>query len=72
MLDLDRFKNVNDTLGHPAGDQLLVEVARRLKSSLRDTDVVARLGGDEFAIIQENEKDQGEGAVCCSRAGSST
>ena len=55
MLDLDKFKNVNDTLGHPAGDKLLVEVARRLKSSLRDTDMVARLGGDEFAIIQENE-----------------
>jgi diguanylate cyclase (GGDEF)-like protein len=63
MLDLDRFKNVNDTLGHPAGDRLLVEVARRLKSSLRDTDVLARLGGDEFAIIQENEKSQGEGAI---------
>ena len=63
MLDLDKFKNVNDTLGHPAGDQLLVEVAQRLKSSLRDTDVVARLGGDEFAIIQENEKNQSEGAA---------
>ena len=63
MLDLDKFKNVNDTLGHPAGDQLLVEVAQRLKSSLRDTDVVARLGGDEFAIIQENEKNQSEGAT---------
>ena len=63
MLDLDKFKNVNDTLGHPAGDKLLVEVAQRLKSSLRDTDVVARLGGDEFAIIQENEKNQSEGAA---------
>jgi len=63
MLDLDKFKNVNDTLGHPAGDQLLVEVARRLQSSLRDTDVVARLGGDEFAIIQENERNQSEGAI---------
>jgi len=63
MLDLDKFKNVNDTLGHPAGDQLLVEVAQRLKSSLRDTDVLARLGGDEFAIIQQNEKNQSEGAI---------
>ena len=63
MLDLDKFKDVNDTLGHPAGDQLLVEVAQRLRSSLRDTDVLARLGGDEFAIIQENEKNQSEGAI---------
>jgi diguanylate cyclase (GGDEF)-like protein/PAS domain S-box-containing protein len=63
MLDLDRFKHVNDTLGHPAGDQLLVQVAGRLKSSLRDTDVLARLGGDEFAIIQEGESNQREGAI---------
>ena len=62
-LDLDKFKHVNDTLGHPAGDQLLIEVARRLNSSLRDTDVLARFGGDEFAIIQENEKHQSEGAI---------
>lgn len=63
MLDLDKFKHVNDTLGHPAGDQLLVEVAKRLSSSLRETDILARLGGDEFAIIQENEKNQNEGAI---------
>lgn len=63
MLDLDRFKAVNDTLGHAVGDQLLIEVAQRLQSSLRDTDVLARLGGDEFAIIQENEKNQSEGAI---------
>jgi PAS domain-containing protein len=51
MLDLDKFKAVNDTRGHLAGDQLLVEVGRRLKSEIRETDVLARLGGDEFAII---------------------
>ncbi len=62
MLDLDKFKNVNDTLGHAAGDQLLKETALRLKSALRETDVLARLGGDEFAIIQSGEKNQIEGA----------
>ena len=64
VLDLNKFKNVNDTLGHPVGDELLKQVGDRLQKSVRTTDVVARLGGDEFAILQaDTGTDQREAAI---------
>ncbi|MGH6676369.1 MAG: PAS-domain containing protein, partial [Xanthobacteraceae bacterium] len=62
LLDLDRFKYVNDTLGHSAGDALLRQTGLRLQAILRESDVLARVGGDEFAIIQTGEANQREAA----------
>lgn len=68
QVDLDRFKEVNDTLGHAAGDQLLVEAARRLTSCVRESDTVARLGGDEFALILSDMASEDEAEQVARRA----
>lgn len=67
MLDLDRFKLINDTLGHPVGDLLLKDVAQRLTQVVRDGDVVARLGGDEFVVLQVLHRDDHEAEVLAQR-----
>jgi diguanylate cyclase (GGDEF)-like protein/PAS domain S-box-containing protein len=66
-LDLDRFKEINDTLGHHAGDRLLQEVAGRLQNATRQIDLVARLGGDEFAILQGEVRDSSEAGTLAAK-----
>lgn len=63
MLDIDEFKLVNDTLGHAAGDAVLVTVADRLRECLRDTDLVCRVGGDEFAVLATGLADEGDASA---------
>jgi diguanylate cyclase (GGDEF)-like protein/PAS domain S-box-containing protein len=67
LLDLDRFKDINDTLGHPAGDLLLKNVAARLSACVREVDTVARIGGDEFAIVQVGIRDAAEAQLLSRR-----
>jgi len=67
LLDLDRFKQVNDTLGHEAGDELIIQVAQRIRPLVRDADSLARLGGDEFAIVAENITSNSDIAALCNR-----
>ena len=67
FVDLDQFKQVNDTLGHPCGDQLLCAVADRLRAMLRPEDFVARFGGDEFVVFQQNMKSPEEAASLARR-----
>ena len=68
-LDLDHFKDVNDTLGHPAGDGLLRAVAERLKACVRETDMVARFGGDEFAVLQDDIADMADVEALAAKIG---
>jgi diguanylate cyclase (GGDEF)-like protein len=65
--DLDCFKTINDTLGHAAGDQALIEAAHRLKNAARDVDMVARIGGDEFALIAANVQSKAEAVAIADR-----
>ena len=67
FIDLDQFKQVNDTLGHPCGDQLLCAVANRLRAMLRPEDFVARFGGDEFVVFQQNIRSPDEAAALARR-----
>ncbi len=69
FLDLDRFKMVNDSLGHQAGNELLVQVANRLRQCVRPLDLVARLGGDEFAVLCEGLDDQDHARTLATRLG---
>ena len=67
FIDLDQFKQVNDTLGHPCGDRLLCTVADRLRGMLRPDDFVARFGGDEFVVFQQNIQSAEEAAALARR-----
>ncbi|MEO1621485.1 MAG: diguanylate cyclase, partial [Cyanobacteria bacterium J06632_3] len=67
FIDLDRFKNVNDSVGHSVGDQLLIQVSQRLRKAVRPADLLARLGGDEFTILIENIRTEKDVQTICDR-----
>ena len=67
FIDLDRFKNINDTLGHDVGDELLIEVALRLKQTLRKSDMLSRFGGDEFAVVIDGMDNNYSAAYICQK-----
>lgn len=66
-MDIDHFKNVNDTMGHASGDALLILLARRLRANCRASDVVARLGGDEFAVLQTQIRDRSDAVTMATK-----
>ena len=67
LIDVDHFKEINDSHGHPTGDQLLIQIAERLQNAIRETDTVARLGGDEFGIVQPESQDAVEFRIVLDR-----
>lgn len=67
FIDLDRFKVINDTLGHQAGDELLLKITQKLKYAVRPSDMVARLGGDEFVVVLENVRDKNQVSLIAER-----
>jgi len=67
FIDLDRFKKINDSLGHHIGDSVLIEISRRLRSAMRTSDIVARLGGDEFVVLLPRIQAQADGELVAAK-----